>query len=58
MFLINPNQNRAALGGFFHQMKVRQPIGRQHSMQTVNLHEQAGGLDSILYEAAQDFDVF
>jgi hypothetical protein len=27
-------------GGFFHQMKVRQPIGRQHSMQTVN--EQAG----------------
>ncbi len=26
-------------------------------MQTVN-HEQAGGLDSILYEAAQDFDVF
>jgi hypothetical protein len=22
-------------GGFFHQMKVRQPIGRQDSMQTV-----------------------
>jgi hypothetical protein len=27
-------------GGFFHQMKVRQAIGRQDSMQTV---EQAGG---------------
>ncbi len=27
-------------GGFFHQMKVRQPIGRQHSMQTV---KRAGG---------------
>jgi hypothetical protein len=23
-------------GGFFHQVKVRQPIGRQDSMQTVN----------------------
>jgi len=28
-------------GGFFHQMKVRQPIGRQDSMQTVI--QQAGG---------------
>jgi hypothetical protein len=27
-------------GGFFHQMKVRQPIGRQDSMQTGS--EQAG----------------
>jgi hypothetical protein len=31
----NPNQNRAEFGGFFHQLKVRQPIGRQDSMQTV-----------------------
>ncbi len=28
-------------GGFFHKIKVRQPIGRQDSMQTVI--EQAGG---------------
>ena len=42
-------------GGFFHQMKVRQPIGRQHSMQTVNRTSRR--LGSILYEAAQNFEV-
>jgi hypothetical protein len=43
------------LGGFFHQIKVRQPIGRQHSMQTVN--QTSRRLGSILYEAAQNFEV-
>jgi hypothetical protein len=42
-------------GGFFRQMKVRQPIGRQHSMQTVN--RTSRGLGSILHEAAQNFEV-
>jgi hypothetical protein len=28
-------------GGFFHKIKVRQPIGRQDSMETIS--EQAGG---------------
>jgi hypothetical protein len=32
---------------------VRQPIGRQHSMQTVNRTSRR--LGSILYEAAQNF---
>jgi hypothetical protein len=42
-------------GGFFHQMKVCQPIGRQHSMQTVNGTSRR--LGSILHEAAQNFEV-
>jgi hypothetical protein len=42
-------------GGFFHQMKVRQPTGRQHSMQTVN--RTSTRLGSILLEAAQNFEV-
>jgi hypothetical protein len=42
-------------GGFFNQMKVRQPIGRQHSMQTVNRTSRR--LGSILHETAQNFDV-
>jgi hypothetical protein len=42
-------------GGFFHKMKVRQPIGSQHSMQTVNRTSRR--LGSILYEAAQNFEV-
>jgi hypothetical protein len=37
-------------GGFVHQIKVHQPIGRQDSMQTV--------LDSFLHETAQNFEVF
>jgi hypothetical protein len=42
-------------GRFFHQMEVRQPIGRQHSMQTLNRTSRR--LGSILYEAAQNFKV-
>ena len=34
-------------GGFFHQMKVRQPIGRQHSMQTVNRTSRRIGFNSV-----------
>jgi hypothetical protein len=43
-------------GGFFHQMKVRQPKGRQDSMQTVIRTSRR--LDSFLHEAAQNFKVF
>ncbi len=42
--------------GFFHQTKVRQPIGRQDSMQTVIRTSRR--LDSFLHEAAQNFEVF
>jgi len=43
-------------GGFFHQIKVCQPIGRQDSMQTVIRTSRR--LDSFLHEAAQNFEVF
>jgi hypothetical protein len=43
-------------GGFFHQIKVRQPIGRKDSMQIVI--RTSGRLDSFLHEAAQNFEVF
>jgi hypothetical protein len=43
-------------GGFFHQMKVRQPIGRQDSMQTVNRTSRR--LDSFLHKAAQNFELW
>jgi hypothetical protein len=43
-------------GGFFHQIKVRQPIGRQDSMQTVI--QTSRRLDSFLQEAAQNFELF
>jgi hypothetical protein len=43
-------------GGFFHQIKVRQPIGRQDSMQTVIRTSRR--LDLFLHEAAQNFEVF
>jgi hypothetical protein len=43
-------------GGFFHQITVRQPIGRQDSMQTVIRTSKR--LDSFLHEAAQNFEVF
>jgi hypothetical protein len=43
-------------GGFFHQIKVRQPIGRQDSMQTVIRTSRR--LDSLLHEADQNFKVF
>jgi hypothetical protein len=42
-------------GGFLHQMKVRQPIGRQDSMQSVN--QTSRRLDSFLHEAAQNFEL-
>jgi hypothetical protein len=38
-----------------HFGEVRQPIGRQHSVQTVNRTSRR--LGSILYEAAQNFEV-
>ena len=43
-------------GGFFHQMKVRQPIARQDSMQT--LIRTRRRLKSFLHEAAQNFELF
>jgi hypothetical protein len=43
-------------GGFFHQIKVRQPIGRKDSKQT--LIPTSRRLDSFLYEAAQNFELF
>jgi hypothetical protein len=42
-------------GRFFHQMRVRQPIGREDSMQTVNGTSRR--LDSFLHEAAQNFEL-
>jgi hypothetical protein len=43
-------------GGFFHQIKVCQPIGRKDSMQTVIRISRR--LDLFLHEAAQNFEVF
>jgi hypothetical protein len=43
-------------GRFFHQIKMRQPIERQVSMQTVIRTRRR--LDSFLYEAAKNFKVF
>jgi hypothetical protein len=48
----NPNQNRAALWQIF---SVRQPIGRQGSMQTVKGTSRR--LDSFLHEAAPNFEL-
>jgi hypothetical protein len=45
-----------SFGGFFHQIKVRQPIGRKDSIQTVI--QTSRRLASLLYEAAQTFAVF
>jgi hypothetical protein len=42
-------------GGFFHQITLRQPIGRQDSMQTVIRTSRR--LGSILHEAAQNFEL-
>ncbi len=41
--------------GFFHQITVRQPIGRQDSMQPVI--RTSGRFGSILHEVAQKFEV-
>jgi hypothetical protein len=43
-------------GGFFHQIKVRRPIGRKDSKQTVIPTSRR--LDSYLYEVAQNFELF
>ncbi len=43
-------------GRFFHQINVRQSIGRKDYIQTSILTSRR--LDSILYEAAQNFEVF
>jgi hypothetical protein len=43
-------------GGFFQQIKVRQPIGRKDSKKTVIPTSRR--LDSFLYEAAQNFELF
>jgi hypothetical protein len=43
-------------GGFFQQIKGRQPIGRKDSKQTVIPTSRR--LDSFLYEAAQNFELF
>jgi hypothetical protein len=53
-----PHQNKIEqhFGGFFHQIKVRKPIGRQDSKQTVIRISRR--LDSFLHEAAQKFEVF
>jgi hypothetical protein len=42
-------------GGFFHQVAMCQPIGRQNSMQTVNRTSRR--LDSFLHGAAQNFEL-
>jgi hypothetical protein len=43
-------------GGFFHLIKVCQPIGRKDSMQTVIRIIRR--LDLFLHEAAQNFELF
>jgi hypothetical protein len=43
-------------GRFFHQIKVRQPIGRKDSIQTVC--RRSKGLKAFLYLAAQNFELF
>jgi hypothetical protein len=40
-------------GGYFHQIKVHQPIGRKDSIQTMIRTNRR--LDSFLHEAAQNF---
>jgi hypothetical protein len=42
-------------GGFFHQKKVRQPIGKPDSMQTVI--RTSSRLDSFLHKAAENFEL-
>jgi hypothetical protein len=41
---------------FFQQIKVRQPIGRKNSKQTVIPTSRR--LDSFLFEAAENFELF
>ncbi len=44
-----------SFGGFLKKNKMRQPIGRKDSIQTVILTSRR--LDSFLYEAAENFEV-
>jgi hypothetical protein len=39
-------------------MKVRQPMGRKDSIQTVCQRSGGGEVEALLYEAAQNFEVF
>jgi hypothetical protein len=48
--------NRAALWRIFSTNKVRQPIGRKDSIQTIIPTSRR--LDSFLYEDAQNFEAF
>jgi hypothetical protein len=43
-------------GGFFHKITVRQPIGRQDSIQPVIRTSRR--LGTILHEAAQNFEAY
>ncbi len=43
-----------SFGGFFHQRKVSQPIGRKDSIQTVCRRSRR--FEAFLYEAAQNFE--
>jgi hypothetical protein len=43
-------------GGFFYKIKIRQPIGRKDSIQT--MIRASRRLDSFLYEVVQNFEVF
>jgi hypothetical protein len=61
--LVSKESHRSAIqtrielhfGGFFHQMKVRQPIRRQDSMQIVIRTSRR--LETFLHEAAQNFEL-
>jgi hypothetical protein len=43
-------------GGFFQKIRVRQPIGRKDSIQT--MIPTSRRMDLFLYEAAQNFEIF
>ncbi len=48
-------KNELDFGGFFHQVPMRQPIGRQDSMQTVKRTSRR--LDSFLHGVAHNFEL-
>jgi len=52
----NPTKIEESFGGFVQQIKVRQPIGRKDSIQTVIPTSRR--LVSFSYEAAENFEVF
>ncbi len=56
---VDSNQNRTALWRIFHHIKVRQPIGRKDSAQTVcRRSRRLEGMEALLYEVAQNFESF